>query len=131
MIYKTVFSRLIIYCAAIAVLVVIAGFLWPSITSFQDFTWLSFTFFALLTALTLYIGLRGLEKSSYGFVASVNGIVLLKLMLSVVMVLVYVIFAKPKEPQFILPFFIFYILFTVFEVRELLLAQHVKSKRRN
>ena len=131
MIYKTVFSRLIIYSAAIAVLVVIAGLLWPSIASFRDFTWLSFTFFALLTGLTLYIGLRGLEKSSYGFVASVNGIVLLKLMLSVVLVLVYVILTKPKEPQFILPFFIFYILFTVFEVRELLLAQNMKSKDRN
>ncbi|MBK6484419.1 MAG: hypothetical protein KBF32_02325 [Chitinophagales bacterium] len=131
MIYKTVFSRLIIYCAAIALLVVIAGLLFPAITSFQDFTWLSFLFFSLLTALTLYIGLRGLEKSSYGFVASVNGIVLLKLMLSVVLVLVYVIVTRPKEPQFILPFFLFYILFTVFEVRELLLAQKAKSKDKN
>ncbi len=131
MIYKTVFSRLIIYSAAIAVLVVIAGLLFPAIASFQDFTWLSLVFFSLLTALTLYIGLRGLEKSSYGFVASVNGIVLLKLMLSVILVLLYVIFVKPKEPLFILPFFLFYILFTVFELRELLLAQKAKSKDKN
>ena len=131
MIYKTVFSRLIIYSAAIAVLVVIAGLLFPAIASFQDFTWLSLIFFSLLTALTLYIGLRGLEKSSYGFVASVNGIVLLKLMLSVILVLLYVIFVKPKEPMFILPFFLFYILFTVFELRELLLAQKAKSKDKN
>lgn len=131
MIYKTVFSRLIIYSAAIAVLVVIAGLLFPAIASFQDFTWLSLIFFSLLTALTLYIGLRGLEKSSYGFVASVNGIVLLKLMLSVILVLLYVIFVKPKEPLFILPFFLFYILFTVFELRELLLAQKAKSKDKN
>ena len=113
-----------------AFIVALVSYLVPAMASFQIFTWISLAFFSLITALTLYIGLKGLEKNSYGFVASVNGIVLVKLMLSVVLVLVYVLIERPKDPKFIIPFFIFYILFTIFEVREILMAQKVKSREK-
>ncbi|MBK9731856.1 MAG: hypothetical protein IPO83_11320 [Chitinophagaceae bacterium] len=128
--YRTIFSRLIILTAGLALIVALLSFLIPAIASFQLFTWISLVFFSLITALTLYIGLRGLEKTSYGFVASVNGIVLVKLLLSAVLVLMYVVITRPHNPAFIIPFFVFYILFTVFEVRELLLAQKVKARKK-
>ncbi|MEO6167372.1 MAG: hypothetical protein ABIO46_05925 [Chitinophagales bacterium] len=130
MISRTIFSRLIIYTAAIAFIVALATYLIPAMASYQNFTWISLAFFSLITALTLYIGIKGLEKNSYGFVASVNGIVLVKLMLSVVLVLTYVLIARPKDPKFIIPFFVFYILFTVFEIRELLMAQKIKTGKK-
>lgn len=43
---------------------------------------MSLGFFFLITLLTGYMGFRGLEKSAHGFVASVNGMVVLKLFLS-------------------------------------------------
>ena len=128
--YKTIFSKLIICTTGMALLVALASYLLPAMAPFQSFTWISLIFFALLTALTLYIGLTGLEKSSYGFVASVNGIVLVKLMFSAVLVLVYVVITRPHNPFFIIPFFVFYILFTVFEVRELLMAQKIKAREK-
>lgn len=128
--FRTIFSRLIIFTAGMAVVVALLSYLIPVMASFQLFTWISLLFFSLITALTLYIGLRGLEKNSYGFVASVNGIVLVKLMLSAVLVLVYVIITRPHNPVFIIPFFVFYILFTVFEVRELLMAQKLKAREK-
>jgi hypothetical protein len=130
MISKTVFSRLVIYTAAMAFLVALGTYMIPAMAPFQTFTWISLAFFSLITAFTLYIGIKGLEKNSYGFVASVNGIVLVKLMLSIVLVLAYVLIERPKDPKFIIPFFIFYILFTIFEVREILMAQKVKSREK-
>lgn len=127
--YKTIFSKLIICTAGMALIVALLSYLFPAMAGFQSFTWIALIFFSLITALTLYIGLTGLEKSNYGFVASVNGIVLVKLMLSVVLVLAYVLIAKPKDPVFIIPFFLFYIVFTVFEIWQLLMAQKVKSKK--
>lgn len=121
--FRLVFFKLVVFTVAIALLAA-SGIIWiPAMLPFQVFTWIALVFFFLVTALSLYIGLKGLEKSSYGFVASVNGIVLLKLMLSVMLIIVYMLFAKPKDPVFIVPFFLFYIFFTVFEVRELLIAQ--------
>lgn len=127
---KSVFIKLLIFSVAIAALVAIAGLLLPAVIPFQSFTWISLLFFFLLTALSLYIGIRGLDKTGYGFVASINGIVLLKLMLSVVLVLIYVLAARPKDPKFIIPFFLFYILFTVFEVREWMIVQKMKAKNK-
>ncbi len=128
--YRSAFIKLVIFTAIIAVLTAIANFFIPALLPFQAFSWISMAFFFLVTAVTIYIGLNGLGKSSYGFVASVNGIVLLKLMLSVVLIIVYMLLARPKDPMFILPFFAFYICFTVFEVRALLIAQHQHKKHK-
>lgn len=125
--FRLVFFKLVVFTVAVALLAAF-GILWiPAMLPFQVFTWIALVFFFLVTAISLYIGLKGLEKSSYGFVASVNGIVLLKLMLSVILIIFYMLFAKPEDPVFIVPFFLFYIFFTVFEVRELLMAQNNKT----
>ncbi len=125
--FRLVFFKLVVFSVAVALLAAF-GLIWiPSMLPFQVFTWIALVFFFLVTTISLYIGLKGLEKSSYGFVASVNGIVLLKLMLSVMLIIVYMLITKPEDPVFIVPFFLFYIFFTVFEVRELLIAQNKKT----
>lgn len=125
--FRLVFFKLVVFSVAVALLAAF-GLIWiPSMLPFQVFTWIALVFFFLVTTVSLYIGLKGLEKSSYGFVASVNGIVLLKLMLSVMLIIVYMLITKPEDPVFIVPFFLFYIFFTVFEVRELLIAQNKKT----
>ena len=121
------FSKLIIYTLGMLVLVAVVNYAVPYFASIQTFTWISLLFFFAVTAITLYIGLKGLEKSAYGFVASVNGIVLIKLLLSAALVVLYVVIERPKEPKFIIPFFFFYFVFTVFEIRQLLIAQKRKA----
>jgi hypothetical protein len=123
-------SRLTICTAAMAVLVAAANYFIPFFDSFQLFTWLSLAFFFVVTVITLYIGMSGLEKSSYGFVASVNGIVLIKLMLSVALVIGYMLVERPHQAHFIIPFFFFYIVYTIFEVQQLLAAQKMKGRQK-
>ncbi|MBA2421702.1 MAG: hypothetical protein H0V61_00560 [Chitinophagales bacterium] len=125
---RATFSKLIIYTLGMALLVSIINFVSPFFNYFSQFTWIALAFFAVLTALSLYIGLRGLQKQAYGFVASVNGVVLIKLFLSILLVLIYVMVARPNSPSFIIPFFFFYIVYTIFEVRELILVQRLMTK---
>ncbi len=125
------FSKLIIYTLGLAVLVSIINFISPFFMLFQNFTWIALVFFAALTGISLYIGLNGLQKKAYGFVASVNGIVLIKLFLSTILVLIYVMVAHPEDPSFIIAFFFFYIVYTVFEVRELILAQRLMAQEKS
>ena len=123
MMFRKSLTRLFILTLIIAIILIPLNYFIPLLASFQQFTWLSLIFFFIITLITVYIGLRGLEKSGHGFVASVNGIVMIKLFFCAGLVIVYMLIARPGNATFILPFFLFYVLFTVFEIREVLKAQ--------
>ena len=110
----------------LALFIAILNYTVPFFHAFQDFTWLSLVFFIVLTIITGKIGFRSLQKSPYGFVASVNGIVILKLFLGVGFIIAYVLIAKPEGPSFIISFFVLYVFYTVFEIRTLIIAQRKK-----
>ena len=129
MILRSFIIMLIVVTAGMAMVIAIVNALIPFFLSIQVFTWLSLTFFFVLTIITGYIGVRSLEKSAHGFVASVNGIVLLKLLLSVGFIITYVLVAKPHTPNFIISFFILYVFYTVFEIRQLIILQKKKIRR--
>src|SRR6266513_2259232 len=126
MIFRSFIISLIILTIIMMVISAILNYFIPFFHSIQNFTWFSLAFFFVLTVITGYIGFRSLEKSAYGFVASVNGIVLLKLMLSVGFLIAYLVIIKPGSPNFIISFFVFYIIYTVFEIRQLIMAQKRK-----
>jgi len=119
---------LIILSIGLAVIIAVVNYFIPLFQPFQNFTWLSLAFFFIVTLLTGYVGLRGLEKSAHGFVASVNGMVVLKLFMSVIFIITYVVIAKPNSAVFITSFFILYVVFSVFEIRELIMAQKIRRK---
>ncbi|MCS6990258.1 MAG: hypothetical protein NZL95_00140 [Chitinophagales bacterium] len=85
--------------------------------------WWALIFFLFITALTGWMGLRALHQSARGFVTSVSLMVTAKLLGSALFVALYAWLTKPQSPMFIIPFFILYIFFTVFEIRELIIAQ--------
>jgi len=119
--------RLTICTIAMAIVLAFVNVAFPFFQSFQLFSWLALFYFFLLTAITGYMGFRSLEKSPHGFVAGVNGIVLVKLMLSVGFLITYLVITKPGAPNFIFSFFAFYIVYTVFEVWLLVKAQRLKA----
>ena len=119
--------KLSILTGGLALMIVLLNYAVPLFNSVKNFTWLSIAFFFTLTIITGYIGFRSLEKSAYGFVASVNGIVLIKLLLCVGFVIAYLVIARPHAPDFVISFFILYIIYTVFEIRELVIAQRKRS----
>ena len=127
---KAYFSRLVLFTAVVAIVVAALNYFSPFFRAFQLFTWLSLGFFFVVTAVTLNIALNGLKKkSSHGFVASINGTVLIKLFLSIALIIGYMLLTKPGNAAFIIPFFCFYILFTFFEIRQLLNAQKAEAGR--
>lgn len=127
--FRSFVISLLILTLIMALISAVVNYLVPFFHSIQNFTWFSLAFFFGLTIITGYIGFRSLEKSAYGFVAGVNGIVLLKLMLSVGFLIVYIVITKPGTPYFIISFFVFYIIYTVFEIRQLIIAQRRKSEQ--
>jgi len=131
MILRSFYFRLVVLTLVLAAL---AFLVYRSVSSLQyeNFAWFSLLFFVAVTLLTFPIALNGLKKNTgHGFVASVNGMVMLKIFLSIAFIIVYILLAKPKSPAFIFPFFVFYIVFTVFEVRELLRAQKILLKKKD
>src|ERR1043165_543689 len=127
--FRTFLIRLIFISLLLAVVIAIVNFSVPFFNSFQYFSWSALGFFFLLTLITGRTGFRSFEKSPHGFVASVNGIVLIKLVLSVAFVIAYLWIAKPGRPDFIISFFILYVIYTEFEIRELIFAQKRKVQQ--
>jgi hypothetical protein len=74
---------------------------------------------------------RGIStNNSYRFVSMVTGSFTGKLLLCVVFILMYALIAKPAgKPFFILPFFLYYIVFTVLEVWALLKLNKQASRK--
>jgi hypothetical protein len=130
-VFRSFALKLCLFTVGVAAVVALANLLVPFFTSFSVFTWMSLGFFFIITLLTGYMGFRGLEKSAHGFVASVNGMVVLKLFLSAAFIVVYVVFTHPDGPAFVVSFFVLYVIFTVFEIRELVLAQKIKQQQQH
>ena len=128
--FRSFAAKLTILTAALAVIILVMNYLLPFLQSFQDFTWFSLLFFFLVTLVTGYIGFRSFEKTAHGFVSSVNGMMMLKLFLCIIFIIVYVVIAKPHSPVFISSFFFLYLIYTVFEIRELIAAQKILQKQK-
>jgi len=129
-VFRKFLIKLFIFSILVAISFAIADFAVPMFASYQSFTWLALIFFFLLNGVTGFIGFRALKKSPHGFVASVNGIVALKILLCVVFVVIYMVVAQPNSGLFIISFFILYVIYTVFEIRELIAAQKNQLKQK-
>ena len=90
--------------------------------STQLFIWSSLVFFFLLSCGVYAMASRGISTANnHRFVSMITGSFTGKLLLCVVYVLVYALIVRPEgKPFFIIPFFIYYIVFTVMEVWALL-----------
>ena len=130
MTYRTFTIQLLILTALLALLLAAINFFIPFFTAIQHVTWFALLFFLLLTLLTGYLGFRSIEKSAYGFVSTVNGMVMLKLFLCIGFVIGYLLMVKPATHNFIFPFFILYVIYTVFEIRQLVVAQKKQAQQR-
>jgi hypothetical protein len=121
--------KLIVITLGLSVLIILLNYLSPFFYSIRNFTWLSLAFFFLLTIATGYIGLRALDKTPHGFIASVNGIVMIKLLLCIGFVLSYLLIVKPGVSYFIVSFFAMYVIYSGFEIRELIIGQRKKTQQ--
>ncbi|MCB0707682.1 MAG: hypothetical protein KDC34_20340 [Saprospiraceae bacterium] len=89
---------------------------WPLMKQHQLLSWLSLGFFFLLSVLMYWTGLvTSRSENKNMFTAAVLGFVFGKMALSLMIVVIYTKEVQPESKYFILPFFLVYLVYTVFE----------------
>lgn len=123
MTFSSLIKKLLIFSIALAIIFLALGFI-PFFQSFQQFTWISFVYFFLISLLVLRMGYMAmLTKNSRRFVALISAAFLGRLLLSAIMIALYAWLAKPKGFGLIIPFTVFYIAYLVFDVIQLIRLQ--------
>ena len=82
--------------------------------------WLSLIYFFLLTAISFMLIAKGIKSKDVDFVSYFMGASAIRLLLSAIILFLYFYFVKENAVSFTAGFFIFYLCFTVFEIRTLL-----------
>ena len=86
------------------------------IGAFSDFSWISLTFFILLTLAMYGVGyFTAQSTSTTAFTGTILGFTFAKMALSLVVVVAYHKLAQPTSKIFVIPFFIVYLIYTAFE----------------
>jgi len=94
------------------------------------FSWSCWLFFIVFSQAVFFFGLRAARSSNrHDFTNASMGFIFFKMMLSVGFVFVYVKLSKPPDALFIIPFFINYLFFTIFETRFMILLGKMRPKR--
>jgi hypothetical protein len=97
----------------------------------HPFVWYIFAFFILITAGTFYITKLGISYDNDNFQLYYFGSMGFRMMLSIGAVFLYVYLYSENELQFVLNFFVFYFLFTGFEIYSLLANLRPNLKRQD
>lgn len=88
----------------------------PEVNFLQNFTFASIGFFTLLSAMIYFLTSKGIKnKSNNTFFTYVYLAMGIKMLLCVAVVFFYFFRFKPEKLFFILPFFLLYICYTIFE----------------
>lgn len=108
-------KKLILFSFIISLVVYLIHFV-PVLDPFLEFIRYATLFFTLLSTLIYRIVSAGIKnKNSNSFITSVYVAMMIKMIFCVIAVLSYYFIVKPGNIYFVIPFFIFYILYTVFE----------------
>ena len=114
------FKNFIVQLSWLTLLLIILLLVLHQLPVFQEhqlFSWISLLSFVGFCLLSFFLQSKSVEhsnKSLFGNVFLLS--IFFKLLLCAFLVIAYAIFAKPSSVYFILPFFIIYIFYTVFEV---------------
>ncbi|MBR9922998.1 MAG: hypothetical protein GYB31_19400 [Bacteroidetes bacterium] len=88
----------------------------PSLQKHQALSWSSLAVFVLITILMYWVGKQtATSKNRNMFSAVVLGSVFGKMAFSLLIVVIYTREVEPDSKYFILPFFVVYLIFTIFE----------------
>ncbi len=126
---KTFLSTLLLLTALVIGALLLAHHLWPALQAHALLSWISLSFFTLLTLVTYYLGkMTAGSKNLLAFNNMALGLVLGKMMLTILIVFLYVHETQPENKLFLVPFFAIYLIYTVFETWILLKLSAIKPK---
>jgi len=114
---KSLFFKYLISLSLGFVPIIIAQSFIPVFQDHQVFSWVSLLFFILFTFGVFYLAEKAAQSPSLNIFSSVIlGVIFIKMIFIIFIVLVYKELANPNSPWFLIPFFIIYLVFTIFEV---------------
>lgn len=83
---------------------------------FQNLSWFSCGFFILLSIVMYYFAAKATTSDNKNTFTNVSiGFMMVKMMFSILIILAYSKLMKPESKLFLIPFFLIYLLFTIFE----------------
>lgn len=110
------FKQLFLFSTFVAVLVGLGSFI-PTLRPYQDFSWMSFAFYVLLSIAIYWAANLGAKSSNK---ALFNNLLLVfmggKMFLSLILLSLYYFLTQPTSKIFVLPFLVIYFLYSIFEV---------------
>jgi hypothetical protein len=113
---KTFYSQLAIVSASVALILFILNS-FELFASHQVFSWVSLLGFIIFCSLLYFVESKTVhaqDKSLFGKLFLMS--IFFKMLFCVLLIIVYIVSSKPDDRYFILPFFIIYLFFTVYEV---------------
>ena len=115
-------QKLRIFTKQIFLLAIITGLVITGVILFLPASYISpalpflLVFFTAATLLSFYFLQKKLDASPTRFVTSFMAISMIRLLLYLAIIVVYALTNRPDSVNFIISFFILYVIFTVFEV---------------
>ncbi len=113
---KTFYSQLAIVSALVALILFFLNF-YELFASHQVFSWISLLSFILFCSLLYFVESKAIhaqDKSLFSKLFLIS--IFFKMLFCVLLIIAYVVISKPDDQYFILPFFVIYLFFTVYEV---------------
>ncbi len=112
---RSFFTQLSILSVFVGVLLLLLNTI-PAIHPYQGISWISCSFFILLSIVMYLAGQKAAKsRNKNNFSRVVFGFIGIKMMLSVALVFVYSETVRPTSGHFLVPFFVTYLLYTIFE----------------
>lgn len=113
---RSFYNQLVGLSLGIAVLLLVLGFI-PLFQIDISVSWISLLFFILFTVVVFYVAENAaLSSNPHTFTSVIMGVVIGKMFFSIIIILVYIKLMNPESRYFLLPFFIIYFSFTIFEL---------------
>ena len=101
----------------------------PLVLPYQNFGWISWIVFFVLSLGMFFIGQKAaVSKNNFAFTQVVILTMIIKMVLAFFLCVLYYTIAQPANKYFIIPLFIVYLGFTVFETYFMMKIGNSKSK---
>jgi len=104
------------YLAVGLFLMLFLGLMFVDSSSLEQFTWVCYAFFVLLSLFIFFVVkvVKG-RNPSVNLTGVVFGLLGVRFLLSAVFIMLYILFFRTGDNYFIVPFFLMYSIFTIFE----------------
>jgi len=124
---KTFLIQLSIFSFVMLAILLAVG-LSPLILPYQNFGWISWIVFFVLSLGMFFIGQKAaVSKNNFAFTQVVILTMIVKMVLAFFLCVLYYMLAQPENKYFIIPLFIVYLGFTIFETYFMMKIGNSKS----